>query len=95
MISKLYAKHKVPSAKNTDFDSFHHSPPLKSHHFGLRDKIFSMYVESDLRKMKNKRFWDKISFLMSFGTVFSKRAIGAQKLQFREWKHIVWHVDTI
>ena len=23
MISKLYAKHKLPSAKNTDFDSFH------------------------------------------------------------------------
>ena len=28
MISKLYAKHKVPSAKNTDFDSFHHSPQM-------------------------------------------------------------------
>ena len=35
MISKLYAKYKLPSAKNTDFDSFHHSPPP----FPLKDKV--------------------------------------------------------
>ena len=56
---------------------------LRSHNFGHRDIIFRTYVESDPRKIKNKRFWDTILVLMSFGAVFSKKAIGAQKLQYR------------
>jgi len=43
-----------------------------------RDIISSMYVESDLKKMKNKRFWAKYCFDV-FVAVFSKRVTGAQK----------------
>ena len=55
-------------------------PPICQHKMSLGSRI---YVESDPRKIKkNKRFWDRIIFLMSFGVVFSKKAVGAQKLQF-------------
>ena len=55
MISKLYAKYKLPSAKNTDFDSFHHSPPLKDRvTVGLkRGKLYFIAIITVLRSKKD------------------------------------------